>query len=254
MTAVSNLAGGASALDSAHLEALLPAASEKWFPYFNLVGAGRDQALQLDRQVRQLLPGGDPDSDGYKRLLAAFIASPLTGCSTVLDQLRTEANYNAHHPTQESFMKFFYMGILSHPLFNPPLPVQDGFHFSSGPEASPNLKQMVERFKGSDATAASMIEEQLRSTLGLAVADPKVAHNSELITEYTLSAGTAIQFSYLRSSVQMAVTVMPPMNFWISANCSKGWIQFEFNQAKWPEYADATLRKHLKLAEDWSAT
>lgn len=253
MTAIPGLAGPASAIDPVHLGALRPAASEKSFPYFNLVGPGRDRALLLDKQVRQLVPVGDldPDSDEYRRLLAAFVASPLTGCTTVLDQLRIEAKYNAQHPTQESFIRFFYMGLCSHPLFVPPTPVQDSFHFKSGPDADPHLKQMVERFKGSDPTAARMIEDQLSATLGLAVKSPGRAQESELIAEYSLSVDSAITFSYLRSHIIASVNIMPPYNYWTTCEGGKGSIKYQFNQAKWPEHADAVLRKHLKLADDW---
>jgi hypothetical protein len=240
------------ALAPSQLKTSPGAVPESSFPYFNLVGPGRDRALQLDRRVRQLQHASDPSTDEWKQLLAAFIASPLTGCTTVLDQLRIEAKYDPHHPTQASFMQFFDIGVASHPLFSSPPPIRGELHFNSGPEAKPDLKNLVERFKGSDPTASRMIEEQLRSTLNAAVANPRVAQSSELLSEYALSAGAGIQFSYLRSTVQIAVTPMPPMNFWISTNCSKSWIQFEFNSAKWPEYAEATLRKHLKLAEDWN--
>ena len=253
MTSIPYPSGLASAIDPARLGVLRPAVSGRSFPYFNVVGPGRDRALQLDRQVRQLVPAGDlnPDAEEYRRLLAAFIASPLTGCTTVLDQLRIEAKYDPQHPTQESFIKFFYMGIFTHPLFVPPTPVQDSFHFKSGPEADPHLKQMVERFKGSDRTAARMIEEQLSATLGLAVKSPGTAQESEIITEYSISVDSAITFSYLHSHVIVSVTMMPPMNFWTTCEGTKGWIQYQFNQAKWPEYADGVLRKHLKLADDW---
>jgi len=247
------VAGTGFATDSALLEVLRPLASDRSFPYFNLTGPGRDRALQLDRKVRQAVPPGDidPDSAEYKRLLAAFIASPLTGCTTVLDQLRIEAKYNPQNPTQESHIRFFYMGLYMHPLFVPPDPVQDSFSFKSGPDKDPRLKELVERYKGTDATAAGIIQDQLSATLGLAVKTVGTAQETELISEYSLSVGTEISFSYLRSRVKISVTIMPPYNYWTTIEGGKGWIQFQFNQAKWPEQADAVLRKHLKLADDW---
>lgn len=253
MSSIPHSAASPLAVDPKLLKALGPGASARSFPYFNIVGPGRDRALELDRKVRQLAPARDltPDAEEYKRLLEAFIASPLTGCTTVLDQLRLEAKYNPLSPTTESIIKFFYMGIATHPLFTPPPPLQDSFHFRHGPEADSHLKEMMERFKGTDATARRMIEEQLRATLGLAVQSVGKAQESEVIAEYSLSVDSAISFSYLRCHIIVSVTLMPPYNYWYTVEGGKGWIQYQFNQAKWPELADGVLRKHLELADDW---
>lgn len=245
--------GVAPATDLSRLPEMFSAGAERSFPYFNLVGPDREKALQLDNKVRDLMVNRrvpEPDTEEYKRLLQAFIASPLTGCTTVLDQLRAKAKYDPLHPQQNTFMQFFFLEIPNHPLFAG-TPVQDSFGFSDGPGPKLDVKQMVDRLKGSDATAAKMIEDQLRATLSLAIKTVGAAQSTELVNEHSLSVDGTIRFSYLRSRATVSVTVMPPMSYWFTLDCSKGWLQYEFHQPLWPQHADAVLREHLKTAEDW---
>src|SRR4051812_38664598 len=109
---------GVPVLDGGQVEAVLPTGSGSWFPYFTLTGGyERERALEADRRVRQFSRGvTSPDSEEYKRLLDAFICSPLTGCTTVLDQLRIKANYDPSHPDSHAAVRFFYICLAGHPL------------------------------------------------------------------------------------------------------------------------------------------
>ncbi len=233
---------------------LLTGGAETPVPYMNVVGPRRAEVMQQDAKVKSRLPLRARGTSEYDRLLEAFRASPMTGCVTVLDHLREKSNYNPMAPTQETIIKFFFVELSQHPLFRFVADPVDQMHFDAfvGPRAGQiGLEEMIRKFKGSDEEAARRIDSQIRQVMGAAVKQMGTAQEMRLIQEHSLSAGDQIEFAYISSYVKIAVTMMPPANYFTQAIGSRAGLHWVFDSANWPKHAEAVLQQRLKLVEDW---
>jgi len=236
------------------MEAMLLGGADDPVPYTNLVGPRRAVMLQQDADVKKHLPLRARGTEEYGRALEAFRNSPMTGCTTVLDQLRLRAGYNPAAPTQQSMTKFFFMELMQHPLFKyVPIP-EDRMNFDvmvgSG-KGQIDVAQIIKKFEGTDEEAAGRIRNQIERVMAAAIRSPGRGQEMRLIQEHSLSAGQQIQFAYISSTVKIAVTMLPPMNFITQAIGSRAGLHWTFDSENWPKHAEAVLQEHLKLVSDW---
>lgn len=237
-----------------HKQRLMMGAAETPAPYMNVVGRRRAEVMQQDARVKSRLPLRARGTPEYDQLLEAFRASPMTGCVTVLDHLRQKSNYNPMAPTQESIIKFFFMELCQHPLFRyvtEPVDQMSFDVFVGSRTGQISAEEMIRKFKGTDDEAARRIDSQVRQVMGAAVRQMGTAQEMRLIQEHSLSAGDQIEFSYISSYVKIAVTMMPPANYFTQAIGSRSGLHYVFDSANWPKHAEAVLQLQLKLVEDW---
>jgi hypothetical protein len=254
MTPDGTVVADAECLVPKQLQQLLTPTSERPVPYFNLVGPRRALVLQQDAEVKKHLPLRQPGTPEYAAALAAFRASPMTGCTSVLDQLRRKAGYNPAAPTQESLTKFFYIALMQHPLFKFISEPVDQMSFDvlvgNGPGKT-DVAELVRKFQGSDEEAARRIRNQIDATMRAAVENMGVGQQSTLIQEHSLSAREQIQFDYVVSGVQIAVVMMPGMVILTKAAGQRFGLHWTFDSVNWPKHAEAVLQEQLKLVSDW---
>jgi len=232
---------------------VFPEASGPASPYFGVTGDQAGQARQKDAEVKRLRQfRTNPSSPEYQQLLEAFKASPATGCTTVLDLLRRKAGYS---PTDLNpyRLTMFYVELMQSPLFSP-LPF-DAFEFEikvgmGEPALDPDA--IIRRYHGSDGEASRRIREQYDRTITEALSHRGTTQKAELLQEHSLGVRSRITFLYIRTSLHANLNMLPGMMILIGVvGGGRHGMEFAFETAKWPNYADAVLKEHLKTLDDW---
>lgn len=219
--------------------------------YSDLRGARREAVLEADRRVAALASrrGSRPVDP---ELLAAFRASPMTGLTTVLDLARREAGYNPLAPTQGGGgpLTRFLVLLISGGHFLPPEALHESFEIDPS-RAGFDVGASVRRFIGDDPFAGPAIRRQLEEVLGRAAAHLGERQESDLMMEYALEADAAYRFTMVRSSVEIAVVMMPPSKYLTQGRGMRGGFVFKFDSAGWPARAEEVLARHLATVTDW---
>ncbi len=221
-------------------------------PYFGITGTQVEQARKKDAAVQRLRGfRTEPSTPEYAQLLAAFKASPATGCTTVLDQLRRKANYIPAHPTPSGLM-MFYIGLVQHPLFKI-LPF-DSFTFEikvgmGQPALDPDA--IIRRYQGSDGEASRRIRQQYDLIMQTALSNRGKTQEGDLLQEHSLGVRERITFLYIHTSLHENLNMLHPSMLIVMVGGSRAGMEFAFDAAKWPDYAEAVLQDDLATMDDW---
>jgi hypothetical protein len=222
-------------------------------PYFGVTGAQAGQAREKDAAVQRLRGfRTEPSAAEYQQLLAAFKASPATGCATVLDQLRRKAKYTPADPEKDGGLMFFYVGLIQHPLFSK-LPF-DAFSFEMKVgmgNPAPDPDAIVRRYQGSDEEASRRIRRQYDVLMQNAIANRGKTQEGDLLQEHSLGVRDRLTFLYIRTALMANLDMLPPATVIGIIKGSRYGFEFAFDTAKWPSYAEAVLREDLKTLDDW---
>jgi hypothetical protein len=216
--------------------------------YASLRGPGRATVLAHDAAVSRLRRARDPQRPDYAELLAAYIASPMTGMTTIIDMARQKAGYNPLG-TDDSGRSDFIVELIYCPLF---ATSHDSASFDIDPNKSgSDIASAVRRFVGNDPVTAPVLRKQLDDTVQAAFSNPGAAQSVELLNEYTLDTSGGYRFTLARSSCQIAIAILPPMNVLVAGRGVRGSMTFTFKAQDWPQWAEKILQKHLKNVDEW---
>lgn len=221
-------------------------------PYFGVTGAQAEKALKQDAVVQRLRKfRTEPETDEYDELLAAFTASPATGCTTVLDQLRRKANYIPAHPTNQG-LSLFYIELVQHPLFQK-LPF-DSFTFEikvGMGQPAPDPDAIIRRYQGSDGEATRRIRKQYDNLMQAAIANRGKTQEGDLLQEHSLGVRERISYLYIHTTLMVNLDMLPPSTPIGMIIGGRFGMEFAFDAAKWPDYAEAVLQDDLATMDDW---
>lgn len=221
-------------------------------PYFGLTGPKAAEARAKDATVKRLKGfRTQPGTPGYRELLEGFKASPLTGCTTVLDQLRRKAEYV---PSRVSFVSLamFQHWLLQSPLFREQRFDAFDFEIKVGMgQPTPDPDAVIRRFQSSDAIASARIRQHYETIMRAAISNPGKTQEGDLLQEHSLGVGDRISFLYIRTSVKANIGMLPGMIPIGSILGDRRGMEFVFETAKWPEYAERVLQEDLKTLDDF---
>jgi hypothetical protein len=238
-------------MDDANTPIFIPLTSEP-APYFNVTGTQAAQALQRDAVIQRLRGfRTQPSTPEYQQLLEAFKANPATGCSTVLDQLRRKAGYNPRSPEPNRLM-MFYVYLVQHPLFTqvPFDAFETEFKVGMG-QPTPNPDEVIRRFQASNEEASKRIRQQYDFILREALSNRGLTQESDLLQEHSIGVRDRITFLYIHTNVKANLNMLPPYGVIGSIVVARYGMEFAFDTAKWPSYAEAVLQEDLKTLDDW---
>jgi hypothetical protein len=221
-------------------------------PYFGVTGAQAEQAKQKDKAVQALARyRTQPSTPEYQQLLDAFKASPATGCATVLDQLRRKAGYNPADPSPNRLM-MFYIELKQHPLFTE-LPFDSfSFEFKVGmgqPALDPDA--IIRRYQGSDGEASRRIRQHYDVILQTALSNRGKTQEGDLLQEHSLGVRDRLTFLYIHTSLYANLNMLPPSMLIGVVGGARHGMEWVFDTANWPSYAEAVLKEDLKTIDDW---
>jgi hypothetical protein len=221
-------------------------------PYFGVTGAQAEQAKQKDKAVQRLASyRTQPATPEFQQLLEAFKASPATGCTTVLDQLRRKARYNPANPTPSGLI-MFYVELKQHPLFTE-LPF-DAFSFElkvgmGQPALDPDA--IIRRYQGSDVEASRRIRQQYDTIMRTALENRGKTQEGDLLQEHSLGVREKITFLYIHTTLRANLNMLPPAMLIGIVGGARYGMEFSFDTAKWPSHAEAVLKDDLKTIDDF---
>jgi hypothetical protein len=208
-------------------------------PYFGVTGAQAEQAKQKDKAVQRLAQyRTQPSTPEFQQLLEAFKASPATGCTTVLDQLRR--------------LMMFYIELTQHPLFSQ-LPF-DSFSFElkvGMGEPALNPDAIIRRYQGSDGEASRRIRQHYDVILQTALSNRGKTQEGDLLQEHSLGVRERITFLYIHTSLYANLNMLPPSMVIGVVGGARNGMEWVFDTAKWPSYAEAVLKQDLKTIDDF---
>jgi hypothetical protein len=216
-----------------------------------VIGARRTEVLKQDSAVRQAASEGPEDPEKFARLLETFLASPMTGMTTMLDYARIHSGFRPFISTE---MKQFYEYLkhLPYPLFGPIQEPGMQFDVTVGDGAGgKNVEQIVASYAGSDAEIASLIRGQIQDTMGAAVRNPGQGQSQTLLFEHSIEAGETFVYRAIKSEIKFVYVMMPPMNYLMKSMGHKSVLALSFNPKEWPSHAEEVVRRHLRTVDDW---
>lgn len=217
--------------------------------YAKLSGTNRAAVLQQDAAVAQLKAYRAPSDPNHAKLLEAFIRSPMTGMTTLLDLARAKVEYNPLAPRSDEKARkwiMFGMEVAKSPLFAVSS-FNEGFDLPPGKPA----ETAVQKFIGNDPVPAERVRKQIAEVLNRAVSNLGERQSNTVLEEYSLSADATYRFLSMHCAVNAMVVMLPPMNYITEAHGYKGGFQFTFRHELWPKYAEEILNRHVKTVTDW---
>lgn len=226
-----------------------------------LAGADRDKHCDADRKVGEALrlPGAlTPGSGAFDALVNAFGASPLTGCTSVLDLALRSSEWNPVDPRQagnhEAFRRYVSI-VAGTPFFDRPLLRQ---HPIPAPPNDPagivrDVAQIVPDISGEDrARIAKNITILAHSVFG--GGDHQHAEMAMFVQHAVNAATPAIAVHLYWCSAEMrydctrsktTVSVSSQSVFCVEH------VSVEFRAADWGRYAAEVARRQVTSVEEW---
>ncbi|HWG50225.1 MAG TPA: hypothetical protein VN669_11050 [Candidatus Acidoferrales bacterium] len=216
-----------------------------------VTGARRAEVLAQDAAVVRAAKAraeAPDDPQKFAELLQTFLASPITGMTTMLDYARVKSGYRPFETTEmRTFFEF--VKYLPPPLFMPKDEPGMKFDLTSGDGQNP--EQLITRYAGSDQTVAGLIRGQIGDLMADAIRNPGKTQSTTLLHERSIDAGEILVYRALKSEISFIFAPMPGGNYLLRSSGSRAGLAFAFDPREWPKHAEEVLRRHLQTVDPW---
>jgi hypothetical protein len=216
-----------------------------------VTGARRIEVLAQDAAVvraAKARSGAPDDPQKFAQLLQTFLASPITGMTTMLDYARVKTGFRPF-VTKEMGTLFEFLKYLPTPLFSPKNEPGMKFDLTSGDAQNP--EQLIARYAGSDETVAGLIRGQIKELMGTAIRNPERTQSATVLFEHSIEAGEMLVYRAIQSEISFIFATLPGGNYILRSTGSRANMAFTFDPREWPKHAEEVLRRHLQTVDSW---
>lgn len=220
-----------------------------------LIGADRNAVLARDAQTAQNVPtsGNPADSETF---INSLVRSPVTGCTSILDQARIESGFNPLTPdlADNPTALFQYLDRIANrePLFVVPPPTVISVRLRDD-DWNQVIDDAISMYPVQASEGLQEVRSSILSVIGAAADAAKVSVRTAMVSQHTIDVGSNVAVYICLSSVSFEKNedgkeTTSQLDFTLAL------LIFNFQLNLWDEEsARAVASQHYKSSLDWLA-